>query len=247
MILKVVVSGQTKKLKLSAVSFSEFSRTIALATSVPKTELVFTAINLTPPLKIVNQETFVFAHNQLLMNKSGEQLKVEVSHTKGTFLQLKPKEDTKPTEPQQKASGLDQIVEVPYKPDTKPPLGDPTLTKMPFSTMIFGNAQVVTVAEAQKKSENSEFICLLEEASKIGFGPSENCNGTPSASDLLALLKANKSKFASFLHTLASGSETTDHDLNAMTATESFYSLPNRGEEHKQTATEPADDEWIIL
>lgn len=248
MILKVVVSGQTKKLKLSAVSFSEFSRTIALATAVAKTELVFTAINLTPPLKLVNQETFVFASNQLQMDKPGEQLKIEVTHFKGTPLQLKAKEDTKPTEPVAKHLQVDHVDYC--KPDTKPPikLAEPTVTKLPITAKIFGNAQVVTVAEAQKASENSEFIDLLEEVSKIGFGPSNNHKAAPSASDLLALLRANKSKFGAFIQTLVSGTETSDHDFNPMTATESFYCPPSQIDTHNQTAAEPTDDDdWIIL
>lgn len=250
MILKVVVSGQTKKLKLSTVSFSEFNRTIALATAVPKTDLVFTAINLTPPLKLVNQETFVFASNQLLMEKPGEQLKIEVGHTKGIPLQLKAKEDTKVTEQVGKGFHVDQYHGESCKPDTKPPikLADPIVIKTPISSKMFANVQVVTVAETPKKSENSEFIELLQEVSKIGFSPSDRSKGALSASDFLALLKANKSKFGAFLQTLATGNSDSDADFNGSITTESFYSPPAQGDMEHSTSTEPTDDDdWIVL
>ena|SRR3990167_1288548 len=242
MILKVVVSGQTKKLKLSRVSLQELTRTIALATQTQKTDLSFTVINLTSPLSLVNEETFSYAVNRLTTEKPTEQLKVEVTHKKGLSLVLKSKDETQPQEtaPVNEAKPLAHIRT--SQPD--PVQAPSTLNEKGFfnkaaaPTHLFQASQlpVSKAPTSLPPTENSEFEELLRTVSAEVNTLVLGAHSAVTAADLLNLLKCNRTKFSSFLMELkeqkdaskpANGTEHSD-------VMESFVCLED-------------EDEWVTL
>jgi hypothetical protein len=220
MIIKVVINGVTKKVKLDRVSFQDLLKTMSVATQTPKSELIFNAINLKAPMLIWNEETFSTANHWITTYKPAEQLKLQLTHTRGDILSLKPKEVVPSVEQQPGNSGS--------QTQLHPPAYAATVTLM--SKGLFCGAgigsnttllpSVVSVNTPPAGLEN----LLLSVCSEIDIGaPCTIQSQKTTPEELIQLLQSNMPKFKSFLLGLKYPSLQSDSQSN--TNLETAHSL----------------------